>query len=115
MTAVRDATGLGGGGCNPAGSFFAGKPFVVSLGYEGGPEPASVSEAVVTGVVSDQVTRIEVANSGGVTTGVELTADGGFVWKARPSDLRAGIGPQFIVAYDENGAELGRESIAISG
>jgi hypothetical protein len=115
LTTAKNRTGLGGGGCNPANDFFAGKPFVVSLGFEGGPEPASMTEAVLTGLVTGRVARIEVVTSAGSREEVELTPDGAFVWKAPHADLVAGIAPAAVVAYGADGSELGSESVAASG
>lgn len=112
----------GGGGCNAADDPLGGDSISASLAYDGGPGIASVTDARLIGLASVEVASVLVLMSDGSTRAIKLkTAKVGsdefqaFGYRFKKSDLRKGIGPSAIVAYDAAGTEIGRQPTGIGG
>jgi hypothetical protein len=105
--------GRKGGGCNPSADFFAGRAFAMSLAYDGGPDVAGVTDARIVGVVTDEVARLDVVNSSGTNRRVAITADRGFAYVVPPGELKRGVGPEAVIAYDRDGHVIDRQITGI--
>jgi hypothetical protein len=113
---------MGGGGCNPADDPLGGDVLSASLSYDGGPAIETVVDARLIGLVSTEIPSVRVLMSDGSSRAVRLKqAKVGsdefqsFGYRFRKSDLRKGIGPVAIVAYDASGVEVGRQPTGIGG
>lgn len=113
---------MGGGGCNLARDPLGGNVLSASLSYDGGPSIDSVEDARVIGLAAADTASVRVLMSDGSMRAVKLkNAKVGsdefqaFGYRFRKSDLRKGIGPTAIVAYDASGVELGRQRTGIGG
>jgi hypothetical protein len=111
---------MGGGGCNPADDPLGGSSISASLAYDGGPGIKAVTDARVIGLVSAEATSVRVIMSDGTsrTTKLRKAKLGSeefeaFGYRFRKSDLRKGIGPIAIVAFDGDGSEIGRQETGI--
>ena len=111
-----------GGGCNTAEDPLNGNALSATLSYDGGPAISDVDRASAFGLAAAQVVRIAVLMSDGSTRTIKLRkAKVGsdefqaFGYRFRKADLKKGIGPTAIVAYDANGVELGRQPTGIGG
>jgi hypothetical protein len=109
-----------GGGCNTLDDPLNGRPVSFTLSYDGGPEMADVRRATVFGVAREDVAGLRVLMSDGSSRTVNLKkAKVGsddfraFGYRFKRSDLRKGVGPVAVVAYDAEGAELGRQPTGI--
>jgi len=85
----------------------------MSLAYDGGPNVEGVADARIIGVVTDEVARVEVVNSAGRAHRVAITADRGFAYVVPPGELKRGIGPVAVVAFDSEGQVLDRQATGI--
>jgi hypothetical protein len=103
-----------GGGCNPASDFFGGSTLIASLAYDGGPSLGSVKSARIVGVVTESVARVEIVYSSGASDTVSLTTDQGFAYVVPRAKLAAGIEPIEVVAYDDQGRDVGRQPTGIT-
>jgi len=109
-----DARGLiRQGGCNPESDPFAGGQMFVSFSYEGGPKAQDVRDARLIGLLSSSVAESSVALSDGTVRTLALRpapqAGNGlqyFAYRLDPRDLRRGIGPTMVRAFDSNGRLL---------
>jgi len=63
--------------------------------------------------VTDEVARVEVVNSAGRADRVAITADRGFAYVVPPGELKRGIGPVAVVAFDSEGQVLDRQATGI--
>lgn len=111
-----------GGGCNTADDPLNGSPISATLSYDGGPATSSVKTATVFGLAAPEVAQVDVLMSDGSSRTVKLKKAKigsdefrAFGHRIRKSDLRKGIGPTAIVAYDASGAELARQPTGIGG
>src|SRR5262245_60112208 len=111
---------MGGGGCNPADDPLGGQHLSVSLAYDGGPALAAVRDARLIGLATDSATSLRVLMTDGSWRTVKLKkasvgADSfkAFGYRFKRSDLKNGIGPNAVVAYDASGVEIGRQATAI--
>lgn len=111
-----------GGGCNPADEPLGGNAISASLAYEGGPAIEGVRDARLIGLAVGDVASISVLMSDGSSRDMKLKkakvgADEfvAFGYRFRKADLRQGIGPTAIVAFDAGGVELGRQPTGIGG
>jgi len=111
-----------GGGCNTADDPLNGSAISATLSYDGGPAISSVKTATVFGLTAPEVAQVDVLMSDGSSRTVKLrkakiASDEfrAFGHRIRKSDLRKGIGPTAIVAYDASGAELARQPTGIGG
>jgi hypothetical protein len=117
--APLDAPLAGGGGCNAAEDPLGGSPVSASLAFDGGPAIESVRDARLIGLAAANVTIVRVLMSDGTSRVVKLKRSTVgehlqvFGYRVRKSDLKKGIGPVAIVAYDANGAELDRQTTGI--
>lgn len=110
------------GGCNPAADPLGGRPLSISLAYEGGPAPTRVTDARLVGVAAKDVTSLSVEMSDGSHRRIALTPTsiGGIEYRAfghrvRTSDLRRGLGPVAVVAFDAAGREIDRQATGFGG
>ena len=111
-----------GGGCNPSDDPLGGSAISASLAYEGGPAIEAVRDARLIGLAAGDVVRISVLMSDGSSREMKLKkakvgADEfvAFGYRFKKTDLRRGIGPTAIVAFDAGGVELGRQPTGIGG
>jgi hypothetical protein len=111
-----------GGGCNPADDPLNGAVLSATLSYDGGPAVAAVRSASVFGLAAEGVARIGVAMSDGTARAVKLKkAKVGsdelraFGYRFKNADLKRGVGPVAIVAFDASGQELGRQPTGFGG
>jgi hypothetical protein len=118
--AALDAPLMGGGGCNPLGDPLGGSAISASLAYDGGPTIETVRDARLIGLADSDVVSVRVLMSDGSSRAVKLrkTQVGAdefavFGHRVRKSDLKKGIGPIAVVAYDESGAEIDRQTTGI--
>lgn len=109
-----------GGGCNTGDDPLNGRAVSFTLSYDGGPGIESVSGATVFGLASTEVAGASVAMSDGTVRQINLrpakvgSADfRAFGYRFRKSDLKRGIGPVAIVAFDANGTEIDRQTTGI--
>lgn len=117
--AALDAPRAGGGGCNPADDPLGGRQVSASLAFDGGPAIAAVYDARLIGLAAASVASVRVFMTDGSwravklersTVGEDLQV---FGYRIRKSDLKRGIGPAAVVAFDGNGAEIERETTGI--
>jgi hypothetical protein len=111
---------MGGGGCNSADDPLGGSPISASLAYDGGPTIASVKDARLIGLAAADVASVRVVMSDDTSRAIKLKkAKVGsdefqaFGYRFKKADLRNGVGPTAIVAFDEDGAEIGRQPTGI--
>jgi hypothetical protein len=111
-----------GGGCNTADDPLNGSAISATLSYDGGPGISSVKSATLFGLAAAEVAQVAVLMTDGGSRAVTLkkTKVGSDEFRAfghriRKSDLKKGIGPIAIVAFDANGVELGRQPTGIGG
>ena len=109
-----------GGGCNPGDDPLGGSPISASLAYEGGPTVESVRDARISGLAAPRVASVRTLMSDGTFRSIKLKRSlvgslelHAFGYRIRRADLRRGIGPTAIVAYDDTGAEVGRQTTGI--
>jgi hypothetical protein len=107
------ASGSQSGGCNPAGNFFGGHAFTLSLSYDGGPGLDTVRDARIVGVVTRGVASLEVVYADGSTRAVPITRDGGFAHAVPPELLARRVGPVAVVARNAAGKVLDRQATGI--
>ena len=110
------------GGCNPSDDPLAGRSISGSLAYDGGPAIDRVDDARLIGLAVADTARIHVEMSDGTIRTVKLkkTKAGSnefqaFGYRFKKQDLKNGIGPIAIVAFDANGVEVGRQPTGIGG
>lgn len=111
---------MGRGGCNPADDPLGGRAVSASLSYDGGPSPESVSDARIVGIASTRAASVRVLMSDGSWRAVRVreVRIGSDVFQAfghrfRKADLKKGIGPVAIVAFDADGMEIDRQTTGI--
>jgi len=109
-----------GGGCNSVDDPLNGSALSATLSYDGGPAIADVRSASLFGLAAKDVVRASVLMSDGTLRDIKLKrARAGsdefqaFGYRFKKGDLRRGIGPTAIVAFDAAGAELGRQPTGI--
>lgn len=110
------------GGCNPSDDPLGGRLLLASLAYDGGPAIEGVDDARLIGLAVAKTARVQVEMSDGTVREVKpkKTRAGSedfqaFGYRFKKADLKKGIGPVAIVAYDASGAELGRQPTGIGG
>lgn len=118
--AENKASKLRQGECNPDDDPLVGNALWATLTYDGGPSVESVRDARLVGLATEAAGRVAVLMSDGSTrdakvkrTEVEAGAFQAFAYRVRRSDLKSGIGPTAVVAYDVSGRELGRQTTGI--
>jgi len=111
-----------GGACNPVDNPLNGSALSATLSYDGGPAIGDVTSATLFGLTARGVARARVLMSDGSSREVKLRkAKVGsdefqvFGYRFKKADLKRGIGPTAIVAFDANGMELGRQPTGIGG
>jgi hypothetical protein len=109
----------GGGGCNAADDPLGGSQVSASLAFDGGPAIEAVRDARLIGLATASVARVSILMSDGSGRVVRLKrstvgeALNVFGYRVRRSDLKKGIGPIAVVAFDANGDEIGRQTTGI--
>lgn len=110
------------GGCNRAEDPLGGSAVSASLAYDGGPAIETVRDARLTGLASAETASLQIVMSDGSNRAIKLEkakvgADEfqAFGYRVRKSDLKRGIGPTAVVAFDASGIELGRQPTGIGG
>jgi hypothetical protein len=110
------------GGCNPSDDPLGGRSLLASLAYDGGPAIDRVDDARLIGLAVAKTARIHIEMSDGTVREVKLkkTKAGSdefqaFGYRFKKADLKKGIGPMAIVAFDANGTEIGRQPTGIGG
>jgi hypothetical protein len=117
--APLDAPLQGGGGCNAAEDPLGGSAVSASLAYDGGPAIETVKDARLIGLAAGEAASVRVLMSDGSTRAVTLKKSTVgrelqvFGFRVRKSDLKKGIGPIAVVALDERGDEIGRQTTGI--
>jgi len=118
--APLDRPNTGGGGCNPADDPLGGKHLSVSLAFDGGPALDAVRDARLIGLATESVSGVRILMTDGSSRAVKLKSARvgaesfkAFGYRFRRSDLRNGIGPTAVVAFDASGAEIGRQATGI--
>ena len=111
-----------GGGCNTSDDPLNGRSLSFTLSYDGGPAIADVKGATLFGLTSREVAQASVLMSDGSAReirlrDVEVAGDDyrAFGFRFKKADLRKGIGPAAVVAIDETGTEIDRQSTGIGG
>jgi hypothetical protein len=109
-----------GGGCNTADDPLNGQAVSATLSYDGGPAVSTVRRASVFGLALTGVAGVRVLMDDGSFRTVKLKnariGSGeyqAFGYRFKKADLKKGIGPVAIVAYDAAGHELGRQTTGI--
>jgi len=102
------ATGDQGGGCNDADALFGEQSIVISLAYEGGPTRTTIRDVRIIGLATPSVDSVAVELSNGERQPVRLTRDQGFAWVMPQADVRRGLEPVGVVAFDQTGRVLDR-------
>jgi hypothetical protein len=110
------------GGCNPQDDPLGGRKLFISFAYDGGPASTSVTDARLIGLVSADVSAVEVAMSDGTRRKIALrkssvaTHDyGAFGHRISSSDLKRGVTPTAVVAFNEAGQEIDRQATGVAG
>jgi hypothetical protein len=103
LVAVGD--GSAGSAC---GGLYARGPVAILERSNGGPALERRSELEVIGLAQPNVARVAVVDTGGETRWPALNESRTFMVEFAPAELRAGVGPAELVAYDQAGAELMR-------
>jgi hypothetical protein len=105
------------GGCNPADDPLGGHPLSASFAYDGGPDPASVTDARLIGLVADEASFVHVVMSDGSRIELGLrrvprsTGDFRvFAHRFGRGQIRHGVTPTAVVALDADGNELDRQA-----
>jgi hypothetical protein len=118
--APLDAPLAGGGGCNAADDPLGGSVISASLAYDGGPTIEAVRDARLIGLAAANVASVRILMTDGSSRAAKLrmstVGDRGlqvFGFRVRKSDLKKGIGPVAVVAYNEDDAEIGRQTTGI--
>ena len=113
---------MGGGGCNPADDPLGDRAFSASLAYDGGPAIQDVKDARLIGLTSSQVESLRVLMSDGSSRQVKLKSAkvagnelNAFGYRFKRADLKKGIGPTAVVAFDADGVEIDRQATGIGG
>ena len=111
-----------GGGCNTADDPLNGLPLSFTLSYDGGPALADVKGATLFGLAAVEVAGASVLMSDGTERQIRLQrvkvageAYRAFGYRFKKADLRAGIGPTAVVAFDAGGAQIDRQATGIGG
>ncbi len=108
------------GQCNSSDDPLGGRAISASLAYDGGPAVEGVTDARLVGLASHEAMSVAVLMSDGSGRALKLkrTKVGAdefqaFAYRFKKVDLRNGVGPTAIVAYDAGGAEIGRQPTGI--
>jgi hypothetical protein len=113
------------GGCNSVEDPLGGQELSVSLAYEGGPDPGTVTDARLFGLASAKVNAVQVLMTDDARRDVPIrgSADiafAGTAYKAlgyrfRARDLERGNGPTAVIAFDSQGVEIARQTTGFGG
>jgi hypothetical protein len=100
---------VGGGSAGSAcGGLYARGPVAILERSSGGPALEQRSELEVIGLARPNVARVALVDTGGRTRWPALNENHTFMVEFTPAELRTGVGPAELVAYDRAGAELMR-------
>jgi hypothetical protein len=105
------------GGCNLESDPLGDSELFVSYAFDGGPKISDITDARLIGLASAQVVRVEIALSDGSTRSATLhpanAAGSGlqaFAHRVARRDLRRGIGPVAVRAFDATGIRVANET-----
>ena len=101
------AVGAGSTG-SACGGLYARGPVGILERSNGGPELEQRSELEVIGLARPNVARVAFVDTAGRERWPALNENGTFMVEFSQAELRAGVGPAELVAYDKAGAELMR-------
>lgn len=76
--------------------------------FDGGPDPQTMTNRHVAGVVDPVVGSLAIVNDRGDSRPVPLAGDYAFLYVVPPAELRAGIEPVELIAFDRSGREIER-------
>lgn len=123
--AVSATTRARQGGCNPADDPLGGDKMFISLSYEGGPATEQVTDARLIGLVAQEVVSVRVLMTNGAVRNIPMkravavsSAAGSFRafgYRFTTSDLRRGLGPTAVLAFDTSGREVDRQTTGFGG
>jgi hypothetical protein len=118
--APLDSPLMGGGGCNPADDPLGGRAFSASLAYEGGPAIQAVKDARLIGLASSEVASMRVLMSDGSSRQIKLKKAKlgsnefqAYGYRIKRADLKKGVGPTAVFAFDADGTEIDRQTTGI--
>jgi hypothetical protein len=108
------------GGCNPSDDPLGGAAVNANLAYDGGPAVEAVRDARLSGLARPETVRLVVQMTDGSTRSIRMRkvtlGAGDFVafgYRFKKADLKKGIGPIAVVAFDASGNEIGRQTTGI--
>jgi hypothetical protein len=108
------AVGAGSAG-SACGGLYARGPVGILERSSGGPELEQRSELEVIGLARPNVARVALVDTAGRERRPALNENGTFMVEFSQAELRTGIGPAELVAYDKAGAELMRLDLTEPG
>jgi hypothetical protein len=107
------------GGCNPADDPLIGRRMMISFAYDGGPAIRDVTDARLVGIVSLDVTTVQIAMTDGTRRSVKLKQTAkiaglkgsfrAFGYRFKRSDFKQGLGPTAVIGFNAAGNEIYRE------
>lgn len=112
----------GPGGCNRASDPFGGRKMMISLAWDGGPALSTITDARLIGIVAVDVDAVTVRMSDGSTRSVALTGSQAgthsdfyraFAYRVQPADIRAGIEPISVSAFDDTGKLIDQQNTGL--
>ena len=107
---------VGGGSTGSAcGGLYARGPVGILERSNGGPKLEQRSELEVIGLARPNVARVALVDTAGRERRPALNENGTFMVEFSQAELRTGIGPAELVAYDNAGAELMRLDLTEPG
>jgi hypothetical protein len=126
LVCLTDAQSAGdasrGGGCNAAADPLGGKELFISFAYEGGPSVAEVKDARLIGLVSTNVSTVEILMDDGSRRSARLRdarvgdeTYRAFGYRIRKADLRRSVSPAAVIALDEADQEIDRQPTGFAG
>jgi hypothetical protein len=104
---VRSSDGLTGVDCNPSDRPFAGRNIVWQRGVRGGPAFSTITEIVVSGIVTDRVKRLEYVDMLDRRRVLSLGRDKEFVHSYVRGDSPEEL-PVALIAYGSNDSVIER-------
>jgi hypothetical protein len=110
------------GGCNSIDDPLGGRQMFISFAYEGGPAAADVKDARLIGLAADDVSSVAVVMDDGTRRAMKLRkamiesrAYSAFGHRFSRGELRRGVTPVAVVAFDQNGNEIDRQETGFGG
>ena len=108
------------GECNPTEDPLVGRALWATLTVDGGPALTDVRDARLIGLAAPESERVVIEMTDGSVRDAKVRAaklDAGvfqaFAYRIKQADLKAGVGPVAVVAYDAAGRQLGHQETGI--